>query len=106
MLGGSLPFVMEQIQLQASQMGLADPVQRFQRIYLDPGPYCLLPRSVAATVEVFGADRMLFGSDYGPAADIGLMIKKINESKLSLKERNQIFVQNGTKLLATKGIKA
>ena len=57
------------------------------------------------TVDVFGADRMLFGSDYGPMPDIGLALKRINESKLSLKERNQIFVENGTRLLAAKGVK-
>jgi predicted TIM-barrel fold metal-dependent hydrolase len=106
MLGGSIPYMMELIQSQASQQGLADPVQRFRRIYLDPGPYCTLPRTVAMTVEVFGADRMLFGSDYGPMPDIGLAMKRINESKLSLKERNQIFVENGTRLLDAKGVKA
>jgi len=105
MLGGSLPFVMEQIQLQASNMGLPDPVQRFKRIYLDSGPYSLLPRSVAMTAEVFGADRMLFGSDYAPGADVARAIKMINQAKLGAKERNQILIENGAKLLAAKAVK-
>ena len=57
------------------------------------------------TAEVFGADRMLFGSDYAPGADVGRAIKKINEAKLSGRERNQILVGNGAKLLAAKGLK-
>ena len=100
MLGGFISFVMDSI--QKSGIGRNPPVDAlklFKRIYIEPGPYCTLPQEVAKTVEVFGADNILFGTDYGPAADMGVQVDGFNSADLTLKERRQIMVDNGVKLL-------
>jgi len=104
MLGGFISFVMDSIQKSGISRGL-DPLQLFERIYIDSGgPYNTLPQEVAKTVEVFGADRILLGLDYGPMADIGVQISGFNSADLTLQERRQIMVDNGVELLAAKGV--
>jgi predicted TIM-barrel fold metal-dependent hydrolase len=105
MLGGSIPYVIEHIQQSAKRSGQADPIDKLRRLYLDPGPYSQTPRSVVSAVRALGADRILFGSDYGPNPDIGVGVKAISESGLTAEELNLIFVENGRKLLALKGVK-
>jgi predicted TIM-barrel fold metal-dependent hydrolase len=106
MLGGSIPYVVEHIQQAAKRSGQPDPIDKLRRLYLDPGPYSQTPRSVVSAVRAFGADRILFGSDYGPNPDISVGIKAISESGLTPDELNLIFIENGRKLLAEKGVKA
>jgi predicted TIM-barrel fold metal-dependent hydrolase/MFS family permease len=105
MLGGSIPYVIEHIQQSAKRSGQPDPINKLRRLYLDPGPYSLTPRSIVSAVRALGADRILFGSDYGPNPDVGAGIKTISESGLTPEELNLIFVENGRKLLAEKGVK-
>ncbi len=106
MLGGSIPYVVEHIQRGAKRVGALDPAEKLRRLYFDPGPYSQTPRSVVSAVRAFGADRILFGSDYGPNPDISVGIKAISESGLSPDELNLIFVENARKLLAEKGVKS
>ena len=105
MLGGFVSFIMDSIQKSGlSQSQVVDSLQRFKRIYIEPGPYCSLPQEVTKTVEVFGADNILFGTDYGPQPDIGVQISSFNTADLTLQERWQIQVENGRELLAAKGV--
>jgi len=102
MLGGSIPYVIEHIQSGAARAGVGDPVEKFRRLYLDPGPYSTSPRSVLAAVQAFGADRILFGSDYGPMPTISAGIASL-DATLSPAQRRLIYVENGLALLKTKG---
>ncbi len=102
MLGGSIPYVIEHIQSGAKRAGRTDPVEKFRRIFLDPGPYSTSPRSVLAAVKAFGADRVLFGSDYGPNPSIAPAIKTL-DAALSPSDRRLIYVENSRALLARKG---
>jgi predicted TIM-barrel fold metal-dependent hydrolase len=100
MLGGFISFVMDSLQSSGlSRTPPVDALQLFKRIYIEPGPYCRLPQQVAKTVEVFGADNILFGTDYGPAADMALQVTSFNSADLTLQERRQIMVDNGLKIL-------
>jgi len=100
MLGGFISFVMDSLQRSGlNRTPPEDALQLFKRIYIEPGPYCTLPQEVAKTVEVFGADNILFGTDYGPAADMALQVTSFNSADLTLQERRQIMVDNGVKLL-------
>jgi len=105
MLGGAIPYVVEHIQRGARRAGEGDPIEKLRRLYFDPGPYSLTPRSVVSAGRAFGADRILFGSDYGPNPDVGAGIKTLSESGLAPDELKLIFVENGRKLLAEKGVK-
>jgi len=100
MLGGFISFVMDSLQSSGlSRTPPVDALQLFKRIYIEPGPYCRLPQQVAKTVEVFGADNILFGTDYGPAADMAFQVTSFNSADLTLQERRQIMVDNGVKIL-------
>ncbi|AHF94776.1 hypothetical protein OPIT5_26540 [Opitutaceae bacterium TAV5] len=103
MLGGAIPYVAEHIRQWGAFSGVAgdDPVKKFRRLYFDPGPYSTTPRSVRAAVDAFGADRILFGSDYGPMPSIRKGIETL-DAILTEEERRLIYVENGRALLAAK----
>src|SRR5690606_14837354 len=66
MLGGFLPYLIDSIISSGSQLGISDPLARLRRIYLEPGPYSSTRTDwVQHAVSRFGADRILFGTDYG-----------------------------------------
>jgi predicted TIM-barrel fold metal-dependent hydrolase len=60
------------------------------------------PRSVLAAIQAFGADRILFGSDFGPMSSIAPALKTLDET-LSAEQKKTIYVENGRALLAAKG---
>lgn len=102
MLGGSIPYVVEHIRQWGEFSGLkTDPAAKIRRLYFDPGPYSTTPRSVRAAVDAFGADRILFGSDYGPMPSIRAAIDTL-DGILTGEERRLIYVENGRALLAAK----
>ena len=104
MMGGAISYVAEQIQMAADESGQPIPPARFHRVYLDTGQSGRGPRGVALAATVFGADRILFGTDSGPTATVGPTIESVNRAALSADQKRQIFVENGTRLLAAKGI--
>ncbi|SDT85743.1 aminocarboxymuconate-semialdehyde decarboxylase/hypothetical protein [Verrucomicrobium sp. GAS474] len=103
MLGGSISFLVEGIEDYAhrSGQGPADPRSALRRVYLDTGVVGRGPRALALAAETFGADRLLFGSDY-PLVDIAPNLRAVEEADLSSHERRQILVGNGEALLASK----
>lgn len=102
MLGGFIPYLAELIS-QGDQTG--DPIQRLRRVYFDPGPYSVLQRSVELAAETFGSDRILFGSDYGPAAALEPAIGKIGSSaRLTAEDKRKIFFENASRLLVKHGV--
>jgi predicted TIM-barrel fold metal-dependent hydrolase len=105
MLGGAIPYVIEHIQSGAKRAGVGDPVEKFRRLFLDPGPYSTSPRSVLAAVQAFGADRILFGSDFGPMPNISAGITTLNAA-LTDEQRQLVYVENGRALLKAKGRRA
>jgi predicted TIM-barrel fold metal-dependent hydrolase len=54
---------------------------------------------------VFGADRILFGTDSGPTSLVGATIASVKQAALTAEERQQVLVENGRRLLEEKGIK-
>jgi predicted TIM-barrel fold metal-dependent hydrolase len=104
MMGGAISYVAEQIQMAAEESGQPVPAARFRRVYLDTGQSGRGPRGIALAAKVFGADRILFGTDSGPTATVGPTIESVNKAALSAAEKHQIFVENGKRLLAAKGI--
>ena len=103
MLGGAIPYTVEHIQQWGRFSGTPiDAAERLRRLYFDPGPYSVTPRSVKAAVEAIGADRILFGSDFGPMPSIQPALDAL-DAALSPHERELIYVENGRKLLAAKG---
>jgi len=109
MLGGFLPYLIGSVVATGRQLGIADPLARLRRIYLEPGPYSSTNADwVAVAAARFGADRILFGTDYGVGG--GTSTDRLAPSLASLgrvltrAQRQLLYVDNSRTLLATKGI--
>jgi aminocarboxymuconate-semialdehyde decarboxylase len=63
-LGGTLPFIFERIESIARHRNPAEPfpTQRLRRLWYDCAS--LGPRALEAAVKLYGADRIMLGSDY------------------------------------------
>jgi len=108
MLAGFLPYLIDGILPAAQHAGIADPVARLRRIYLDPGPYSRIGDWVELAVARLGADRILFGSDYGVGGgtrgDIAPALATLDRT-LTPPQRQAIYIDNSRALLASKGIR-
>jgi predicted TIM-barrel fold metal-dependent hydrolase len=109
MLGGFFPYLIDSIVAGGRQRGVKDPLARLRRIYLEPGPYSSTnPEWVALAAAKFGADRILFGTDYGvgggTSADrLAPSIAKLDRV-LTPEQRQLIYIENSRALLAAKGL--
>jgi predicted TIM-barrel fold metal-dependent hydrolase len=108
MLGGFLPYLIDTIVPAAHKAGVADPLARLRRLYLDPGPYSRNGEWVKLAIDKLGADRILFGTDYGVGGgdrgDSGPGLATLDKV-LTPQQRQQIYIDNSRQLLARKGIK-
>jgi len=109
MLGGFFPYLLDSVIAAGKELGIADPLARLRRIYLEPGPYSSTNGEwVALAAAKFGADRILFGTDYGVGG--GTSADRLTPSIVSLNhwltpaQRQLIYVDNTQKLLKAKGI--
>jgi uncharacterized protein len=100
MMGGAISYVSEQIQMAAEEGGKPIPEQRFKRVYLDTGQSGRGPRGIAMAAKVFGADRILFGSDSGPTESIVPTVESVNKAALTAAEKALIFSGNAKRILA------
>jgi predicted TIM-barrel fold metal-dependent hydrolase len=100
MMGGAISYVAEQIQMAAEEAGRPVPARRFRSVYLDTGQSGRGPRGIALAAKVFGADRILFGSDSGPTESIVPTIESVKQAALTADEKALIFVGNAQRLLA------
>jgi len=109
MLGGFLPYLIDSIIASGPRLGIKDPLARLRRIYLEPGPYSGSNSDwVAYAAGKFGADRILFGTDYGvgggSATDRLAPSVAALDKALTPTQRQLIYVDNTRALLKAKGI--
>jgi predicted TIM-barrel fold metal-dependent hydrolase len=104
MMGGTISYVTEQIQMAAEEAGTPLPEQRLKRVYFDTGQSGRGPRGIALAAKVFGADRILFGTDSGPVATVRPTIASVRQAAISDEEKRLIFSDNARRLLAAKGV--
>jgi predicted TIM-barrel fold metal-dependent hydrolase len=71
----------------------------YPNFYVDTSSsfYAMSPERATALIRSFGADRVLFATDY-PMWDIGTEISRLEALPLTEEERAQIFYQNAEKL--------
>jgi predicted TIM-barrel fold metal-dependent hydrolase len=107
MLAGFLPYLIDSIVPAAQKAGVKDPLARLRRIYVDPGPYSRIGDWVELAASKLGADRILFGSDYGvnggTRGDIAPAIATLDRA-LTPEQRQLIYVDNSKALLKSKGL--
>jgi predicted TIM-barrel fold metal-dependent hydrolase len=104
MMGGAIASVTEQVELAAEESGTPFPSRRLKRVYLDTGQSGRGPRGIALAARVFGADRILFGSDSGPVATLGPTIASVKRAEVSAADLELILSGNAHRLLAMKGV--
>ncbi len=108
MLGGSIPFLAESIELRAQGLHAAasiaqtSPHARFRRVYFDSGVIGRGPRALELAVDAFGADRILFGTDFPPIPALGATVKAFDQADLTLEQREQILFGNAERILDSK----
>jgi predicted TIM-barrel fold metal-dependent hydrolase len=108
MLGGFLPYLISSLvnPWNGGTHEIKDPVARLRRLYFDPGPYSRNGEWVALAVAKLGADRILFGTDYGVGGgangDVGPAVATLDRT-LTADQRNLIYVENSRTLLKAKG---
>lgn len=101
---GGISLVAEAVQEAADRYGPVDLKAKFARIYLDTGAAGRGPQAIALATRVFGAERVLFGTDYGAAASVVPVIANVERSPISPGDRRKIFRDNARDLLASKGV--
>ena len=109
MLGGFFPYLIDSIIASGPRLNIKDPLARLRRIYLEPGPYSGSNADwVAYAAAKFGADRILFGTDYGVGggAATDRLIPSIAalDKALTTQQRQLIYVDNTHALLKSKGL--
>jgi len=104
MMGGAISYVTEHVQMAAEEGGSPLPANQLKKVYLDTGQSGRAPRGIALAARVFGADRILFGTDSGPVATIGPTIASVKRAEISDAEKALIFSGNARRLLSSRGI--
>jgi predicted TIM-barrel fold metal-dependent hydrolase len=106
MLAGFLPYLTDSLVTGAQRAGIKDPIARLRRLYLDPGPYSRNGEWVALAANKIGADRILFGTDYGVGGgtrgDVTPALATLDKA-LTPEQRQLIYVDNSRALLLKKG---
>ena len=101
-LGGTLPMVVERmdhvIRLRTEDEPL--PSSRMGRLYVDCSS--LGPRSIEIAVAVYGADRIVFGTDC-PIFRTDWSLDAVRTAKITPQERDKILYRNAEALLAAIG---
>ncbi len=105
-LGGSggIGLVAEAVQQAAGPANIVDIKSKFRNIYLDTGAGGRGPEAIALAVRVFGAEQILFGTDYGAAASVVPVIENVERSPITAEDRRKVFSDNARNLLASKGV--
>jgi len=102
MMGGAISYVTEQVQMAAEEAGTPLAAKRLKSVYLDTGQSGRGPRGIALAAKVFGADRILFGTDSGPVATVAPTIAAVQRADVSAAEKELIFAGNARRLLAAR----
>lgn len=106
MLAGFLPYLLDSWVETGKANGVPDPLARLRRLYIDPGPYSRNGPWVRQAADAFGADRILFGTDFGVGGgargDVGPALASL-DSSLTAGQRQLIYVDNSRTLLRAKG---
>lgn len=104
MNGGSIAHLIESVEQRATRAGLPNPTAKLRRLYYDTGATGRGPRGLALAAQVIGADRIVFGSDFGPWPTIEPFVAAVVESGLTREQRDLIYVENSRRILAGRGI--
>jgi predicted TIM-barrel fold metal-dependent hydrolase len=101
MLGGLAPYHFATASGRLKGVSGGEPISSLRRVYLDAST-SRTPHTLELVASLFGADRMLFGTDYGVWPSIAPIVSAVRRSQLTEAQQNLLFVKNGQDLLAAK----
>lgn len=98
-IGGTLALVIERIQETARLRapGEAPPMHRLRRLYVDSSS--MGPRAIEAAVAIYGADRVVLGSDC-PIYSTEFSLRALDEARIDAEARAAIRTGNAAAMLA------
>lgn len=107
MLAGFTPYMLDTWVDAGRSTGVKDPLARLRRVYFDTGPYATRAREwVALAANKIGADRVLFGTDFGVGGGTNGAIAPALaqlDAVLTPQQRQLIYIDNSRQLLKSKG---
>jgi aminocarboxymuconate-semialdehyde decarboxylase len=102
--GGALPYVLGRMNrnyLMHKDDGYADPIEQMQKLYYDTVLFD--PRTLRFLVELFGAEKVMLGSDYPfPIGDM-TPCKIVHDAGFSEIDTSAILGDNAAKLFKIEG---
>ncbi len=104
-LGGTLPFILERMDTTA-RLRLPDqplPSNRLGRVYVDCAS--LGPRAIELAVAVYGAERVLFGTDF-PIFRADWALDGLHAVNISEDERRKILFEIAAHILKESSLHA
>lgn len=99
MLGGTLPYLVEALVHRSLKEGRPDPRAALRRVYYDIGLFGVGPSAIELAVRGFGADRVLFGSDY-PLIQSDVILDQVRAANISAADLDRIVNRNNRELLS------
>lgn len=107
MLAGFTPYLVDTWIEAGRSTGVKDPLARLRRVYFDTGPYAARAADwVALAAGKIGADRILFGTDFGVGGGargaIAPALARL-DAALTPQQRQLIYIDNSRQLLKSKG---
>lgn len=100
-LGGTLPFILERIEAVAASRETPFPAEHLRRMVYDTAS--LGPRAIETAARVFGAERLMLGTDY-PIFKPSAPLDAIAQAQLNETEKNQIRRETAATLLRSLGV--
>lgn len=100
-LGGTLPFILERIEAVSVSRETPFPTERLRRMVYDTAS--LGPRAIEMAVRVFGADRVMLGTDY-PIFKPKAPLDAIASAQLNETEKNAARHLTAASLLRGLGV--
>ncbi|MCT8003162.1 amidohydrolase [Sphingomonas sanguinis] len=99
---GAGALLYEQALIAPARFGSVNPA-RLDRLWLDTGAIGQGPIAIRATLGLLGTDRVVFGSDYAPADDIGAVLARVEQATPDIASRRAVRFDNARTLLARHG---
>lgn len=100
MLGGAAIVAnLAELGQQDGHFAAVGPQGRFSRLFFDTGAAGSGSRAMALAARVFGAEQIVFGSDYAPLPDITPILENLERSGLNTTEQQAIRQDNALRLL-------
>ncbi|OTG87469.1 hypothetical protein B9T31_02905 [Acinetobacter sp. ANC 4558] len=107
MLGGAAAFslLIEQFRTKPERYGEHENYQRrLKQLYFDTGASGDGTIAIETLAKIVGTEQIVFGTDYAPVPSVQPIIQNIENTHLTLEQKQQIYFHNANHLFKDKGL--